>query len=212
MSPTVRYYSTNRVEGYTDGVFAIAATLLVLDLTTTALGDPASDDGMWTALWGMGDRFLAFGISFGLLSMLWVIHLQQWRDIARVDFVMLWINNARLLFVVLIPFTTSLVADYSAFYAGRMLLPLNFFFAALAGVLSWSWASSRNGHLVRQEDGAEAREQGLGGISALICGAVAAVVAPWIGSWGFLAYAFNVPLEALLRRRRDRRLSAKAPG
>lgn len=196
-----RRFSTNRVEGYTDAVFAIAATLLVLDLTTTALGTVDSDDAMWAALADEWESFLAFAVSFALLSGLWVIHLQQWRDIARVDMGLLWLNNARLLFIVLIPFTTSLISDYSEFYAGRMLLPLNFFFAALFGVLSWTWAAARGGHLLDDRTASEKRHQRLGGISALICGAVAVIASPFVGSWGFLAYAFNGPLEALLTRR-----------
>ncbi len=206
-----RYYATNRVEGYTDAVFAIAATLLVLDLTTTALGTVTSDSDLWRALGGMYDNFLSFGISFALLSLLWTIHLAQWRDIARVDSVMLWLNNARLLFVVVIPFTTSLVAQYSAYYAGRMLLPINFFFAALMGFLSWLWAASRDGHLLVQETVAETRDESMGGLSATICGAVAAALSPWLGSWAFLAYAFNGVLTTLLSRRRaSRRVAAGA--
>lgn len=206
---TPRYYATTRVEGYTDAVFAIAATLLVLDLTTTALGEVQSDADMWRALGGMYDNFLSFGISFALLSLLWTIHLSQWRDIARVDGMLLWLNNARLLFIVLIPFTTSLVSDYSAFYAGRMLLPINFFFAALLGFLSWLWAASRNGHLLDDKSEEEKRSENLGGLAAVVCGAVAAVVSPWLGSWAFLAYALNGPLEALLERRAEHRAARR---
>lgn len=197
---STRLFSTHRVEGYTDAVFAIAATLLVLDLTTTAIGEVDSDGAMWAALGGMWESFMAFVISFALLSGLWVIHLVQWRDIRRVDMTLLWLNNARLLFIVLIPFTTSLVADYSAFYAGRLLLPLNFFLAALLGYLSWLWAASSQGHLLGEETGNERRTQNLGGLAAVICGAVAAIASPWLGSWAFLAYVFNAPMQALLRR------------
>src|SRR6185312_16808351 len=97
-----RYYAAARVEAYTDAVFAIAATLLVLDLTTTAIGAVQTDAELWAALGGMWETFLSFGISFALLSGLWVIHMSQFRDIGRADATLLWLNNARLLFVVLI--------------------------------------------------------------------------------------------------------------
>lgn len=189
------------MEAYTDAVFAIAATLLVLDLTTTALGEVDSDAELWAALGGMWGTALSFVVSFILLSLLWVIHLQQFRDIARVDGVLLWINNARLLFIVLIPFTTSLVSEYSQYYAGRMLLPINFFFAALAGCLSWLWASSRGGHLVEEAAKPEIPAQNIGALVAVACGAVAVVLSPWLGSWAFLAYVLNAPLSAALQRR-----------
>lgn len=194
--------STTRTEAYTDGVFAIAATLLVLDLTAQAVGDVTTDAQMWAALGRMWPSFLSFAISFVLLSLLWIVHLQVFRDIAAVDNVLLWLNNARLLFVVLIPFTTSLGADYSTFTAGRVLLPVNFFLASLFGHLSWRWAAAKGGQLIRPEQRPHLEVHGADGLAALICGAVAAVLSPWLGSAGFLAYAFNGVLRRLLLRRR----------
>ncbi len=199
------FFTISRVEAYTDGVFAIAATLLVLDLTTRAFGKIDTDGELWAALGGMADNVIALVVSFLLLSMLWILHFQQFRWIARADGVLLWINNVRLLFIVLIPFTTSLVAEYSDFYAGRMLLPINFFIASLLGYLSWAWAAARGGHLLKDEAKATARVESLGGVSAVICGAVAALLSPWIGSWGFLAYALGGPLTGWLQRRARRR-------
>lgn len=204
------YFAITRVEAYTDAVFAIAATLLVLDLTTKAIGEVDSDTQLWAALGGMWENVMAFVISFLLLSMLWVIHLQQFRSLARTDGVLLWLNSIRLLFIVLIPFTTSLVSEYNDYYAGRMLLPINFFLAALFGHLSWVWAASRDGHLLTDEARPEARLQGLGGVSAVLCGAVAAILSPWLGSWGFLTYAFNAPLTRFLQRRESTRQEAGA--
>ena len=198
-------FSLSRIEAYTDGVFAIAATLLVLDLTTKVIGEIETDAQLWTALAGMSENIVAFLVSFLLLSMLWTIHLQQFRGMARADGMLLWINNLRLLFIVLIPFTTSLVAEYSEFSAGRMLLPINFFFAALLGAASWWWAASRDGHLLDDDAKKDAGIESWGGISAVICGAVAAIASPWIGSWGFVAYIFNEPLTRVLKRRAIRR-------
>lgn len=196
-----RTYSTTRVEAYTDGVFAIAATLLVLDLTTKTFSNISNDDQMWAALAGMSESFMAFVISFGLLSLLWMIHLQQFRDIARVDSALMWLNNIRLLFIVLIPFTTSLVSEYSQFYAGRMLLPINFFFATLFGFLAYRWAAAQDGHLLSDEVRPEAKEQSLAGAVAVGCAAVAVILSPFIGSWGFLAFVANQPITARLQKR-----------
>lgn len=193
---------TARTEAYTDGVFAIAATLLVLDLSTDALGRIGSDAQLWQELAGMGEKFLAFGVSFALLSMLWTIHLRQFADIVRVDATLLWLNNARLLFIVLMPFTTSLTSEYSDWYAGRMLMPIDFFFAALLGHLSWRWAAARGGHLMREGDAVDWRYRGAGGVAAVICAGIAMAVSPWVGSFGFLSYLLlNAPLTRLLQAR-----------
>jgi uncharacterized membrane protein len=206
-----RTYSTNRVEAYTDGVFAIAATLLVLDLTTKTFSQIDSDDQMWASLAGMSENFMAFVISFGLLSLLWMIHLQQFRDIARVDTGLMWLNSVRLLFIVLIPFTTSLVSEYSEFYAGRMLLPINFFFATLFGFLAYRWAAARGEHLLSDAARPEAPDQLIAGAVAVACAAVAVILSPFIGSWGFLAFVANQPSAAALQRRRRRRAADAAP-
>ena len=200
-------YSTTRVEAYTDGVFAIAATLLVLDLTTTTFSHIDSDGQMWAALAGMSESFTAFVISFGLLSLLWMIHLQQFRDLARVDGGLMWLNSIRLLFIVLIPFTTSLVAEYSDFYAGRTLLPINFFFATLFGYLAYRWAMAREGHLLSDAARPDAPDQSIAGAVAVGCAAVAVILSPFIGSWGFLAFVANQPLTVVLQRRRRARLA-----
>lgn len=196
------FFSLARVEAYTDAVFAIAATLLVLDLTTTALGTISSDADLWAALGNEWESFMAFGVSFALLSGLWVSHLSQFRAIARADVVLLWLNNARLLFIVLIPFTTSLVSDYSDYYAGRMLLPINFFLAMTLGIVTWFWAASPRGDLLKDEPKADAASQTLGSIIALIAGAVTVVLSPWLGSWAFLTFAVSGPVSWVLQRKR----------
>lgn len=190
----------SRMEAYTDGVFAIAATLLVLDLTTHAIGTVSSDAQLWSELGAMVPAISAFVISFGLLSVLWIVHVQQFNDLARVDEPMLWINNIRLLFIVFMPFTTSLTSDYSQFYAGRMLLPINFFCATLMGVIAWRWACARGGHLLKPLPPGAVEQGTRDGRSAVICAAIAVVTSPWIGSWGFLAF-MAPPIVAAVRRR-----------
>jgi uncharacterized membrane protein len=150
-------------------------------------------------------------VSFALLSLLWLIHFQQFRELSRADTTLLWLNNARLMFIVLIPFTTSLIADYSAYYAGRMLLPINFFFAGLFGWFSWAWAASKGGHLLRPEAASIAHAENRAALGAVICGAITVLLSPWIGSWAFCAYFFNAPMTALLQRTRRRRDAGASP-
>ena len=196
------FYSLARLEAYTDAVFAIAATLLVLDLTATALGTIDSDADLWRALGAEWQSFMAFAISFALLSGLWITHLSQFRDIAQADTTLLWLNSARLLFIVLIPFTTSLVSDFSEYYAGRMLLPINFFFAMGLGIATWFWAASGNGHLLKDDARADAATQSVGALFALGAGAVTVVLSPWLGSWAFLTFAVSGPISAVVQKRR----------
>ena len=98
----------SRLEAFSDGVFAVAITLLALDL---AVAGP--DDGhLLPQLYAKWPAFLAYLISFFMIGIIWVNHHALVRSIAKVDRLLLFLNLVLLLFVVLIPFTTSTEAAY----------------------------------------------------------------------------------------------------
>ena len=194
---------TTRLEAFTDGVFAIAATLLVLDLTAHTIGDVDSDAEMWGALVGMSELFLNFVLSFVLLCLLWMVHVQQFEHIARVDATMVWLNNARLLFIVLVPFATGLLTEYEVYYAGRMAMPATFFLAILFGWVQWQWAVHRREVMLPDLTAQQARAYGRSSLSALIIGGVVLVLSPWIGSVAFLLFLLDGPLTRLLGGKTD---------
>ncbi len=191
--------ATVRLEAFTDGVFAIAATLLVLDLTMHSLGEVDSDAALWDALAGMWPLFLNFALSFLLLCLLWMTHVQQFEFVARVDGPMVWLNNLRLLFIVLVPFATGLTTEYSDFVAGRVAMPVAFFFAILFSWLQWRWAVRRREVMLPGLTDAQARSYGRGALSALLIAAVVVVLSPLIGSAAFLLFLFDGLLTRALR-------------
>jgi uncharacterized membrane protein len=190
---------TTRLEAFTDGVFAIAATLLVLDLTQHSLGDVGSDAEMWAAVGGMWELFLNFALSFVLLCLMWMVHVQQFEHVARVDATMVWLNNARLLFIVLVPFATNLTTEYSEYLAGRLAMPIAFFLAILFSWLQWGWAVRRHEVMLPDMTHDEAVAWGRGSLSALLISGAVVVLAPWIGSAAFLLFLVDGPLTRLLR-------------
>ena len=191
--------STTRTEAFTDGVFAIAATLLVLDLTTHTFGEVNSDAEFWSSLTGMWELFLNFGLSFALLCLLWMTHVRQFEHIVRVDGTMIWLNNARLLFIVLVPFSTAMVTEFSEFLAGRLLLPLNFFLAILFSWLQWGWAVRHREQMMPDLPEAEARSYARGALSALLLAVVVVALAPWFGSIAFAVFLLDGVLTRALR-------------
>ncbi len=196
--------STGRLEAFTDGVFAIAATLLVLDLTTYTLGSVTSDAEMWAALGGMWELFLNFVLSFVLLCLLWMTHVQQFEHVARVDGAIVWMNNGRLLFIVLVPFATSLTTEYSEWVAGRLLMPVTFFFAILCSYLQWKWAVRNRATMLPDISDADVKTYGRGSFSALIISAAVVVLAPLIGSFAFALFVFDPVGARLFRDSGDR--------
>jgi uncharacterized membrane protein len=190
---------TTRLEAFTDGVFAIAATLLVLDLTQHSLGEVHSDSEMWAAIGGMGELFLNFVLSFVLLCLMWMVHVQQFEHVARVDGAMVWLNNARLLFIVLVPFATNLTTEYSDYLAGRLAMPLAFFLAILFSWLQWGWAVRRRDVMLPDMSEQDAVAYGRSSLSALIISAAVVLLAPWIGSLAFLLFFVDPWLTRALR-------------
>jgi uncharacterized membrane protein len=97
-----------RLEAFSDGVFAVAITLLALNLTVEGPGHgPLLDQ-----LYDKWPAFLAYLISFFMIGIVWVNHHVLVRSIIKVDRTLLFLNLVLLLFVVLIPFATAIVADY----------------------------------------------------------------------------------------------------
>jgi uncharacterized membrane protein len=98
----------SRLEAFSDGVFAVAITLLALNLTVEGPGHGHLIDqlhGRWPA-------FLAYLINFFMIGIVWVNHHVLVRSITAVDRMLLFLNLVLLLFVVLIPFATATEADY----------------------------------------------------------------------------------------------------
>jgi len=97
-----------RLEAFSDGVFAVAITLLALGLTIAGPGHGS----LASQLGHRWPQFVAYLISFLTIGIIWVNHRALVRNIARVDRVLLFVNLSVLLFVVLIPFATSTMATY----------------------------------------------------------------------------------------------------
>jgi uncharacterized membrane protein len=98
----------SRLEAFSDGVFAVAITLLALNLTVGGPGHGRLIDQLgahWPA-------FVAYLISFFMIGIIWVNHHVLVKTVKTVDRTLLFLNLVLLLFVVLIPFATATVAEY----------------------------------------------------------------------------------------------------
>jgi uncharacterized membrane protein len=97
-----------RLEAFSDGVFAVAITLLALNLTVAG-------PGHGPLLNQLGERwpsFVAYLISFFVIGVIWVNHHALVKNVKAVDRTLLFANLVLLLFVVLIPFATGTMAEY----------------------------------------------------------------------------------------------------
>ena len=95
-----------RIAAFSDGVFAIAITLLTLQIAIPKDGDLSQE------LIGVLPNLSAFVISFLVIGMYWVAHHRLFAIVERYDHRLLWLNLLTLFFIVLLPFTTMVVAEY----------------------------------------------------------------------------------------------------
>ena len=147
---------TGRLEAFSDGVFAIEMTLLVLDMKVPH--DVTSGRSLAQALVGQWPTYLAFATSFATILIMWVNHHRLFTHIGRGDDGLLFSNGLLLLGVVLVPFPTALVAEYLG-HAGQITAALiyNSTFIAIALSFNLLWRSaSTHGRLLRADHDREA--------------------------------------------------------
>jgi uncharacterized membrane protein len=99
----------SRLEAFSDGVFAVAITLLALNLTVRG---PGPGVYLVDLLRGQRWSFFAYLVSFFTIGIIWVNHHVLIKSIAVVDRMLLFLNLVLLLFVVLLPFATATIAKY----------------------------------------------------------------------------------------------------
>ena len=116
---------TGRLEAFSDGVFAVAITLLVLEITVPEGGD------LWHKLGDEWPSFASFFVSFWVIGIIWVNHHGVIDHLRQADRGVLCLNLLVLMSVVLIPFSTALMAEHlngedehvaAAVYAGSFVL------------------------------------------------------------------------------------------
>jgi uncharacterized membrane protein len=98
----------NRLEGFSDGVFAIVITLLVLDLRLP----PVDYNALPQSLIAMLPSIAAYALSFLLVGMYWIFHHYAFTLLEGVDGVLLWLNIIFLLFISFMPFPTMMLGRY----------------------------------------------------------------------------------------------------
>jgi uncharacterized membrane protein len=109
--PIVETKETGRIEAFSDGVFAIAVTLLVLELKVPQLAKEAGSGELWSALLSRWPSYAAYLVSFMTILIVWVNHHRLFTIIQRSDSRFLFINGL-LLVVTTIPFPTALLAEF----------------------------------------------------------------------------------------------------
>ncbi len=150
---------TGRLEAFSDGVFAVAITLLVLNIKIPGLDVSAShlpnDKQLWPMLLNEWPMLAAYATSFATIGVMWLNHHRLYTHIKRTNTVLMLLNLLLLLIIVFIPVPTALVAEYlvrpdqhaaALLYSGTMVI------LAVCFNLLWRYASYHNRLLGKNAD------------------------------------------------------------
>lgn len=136
---------TGRLEALSDGIFAIAITLLGFQLAVPVLEAPQSNGRLWSAFLDLWPNYLSFVMSFTSILIMWINHHAIFRAMARMDKFIMIANGILLLFVTAVPFVTMMIAEYLrtdaaamavALYAGLFVL-VNLSYHGLWWTICW---------------------------------------------------------------------------
>uniref|UniRef100_A0A7V5CUB8 DUF1211 domain-containing protein n=1 Tax=Acidobacterium capsulatum TaxID=33075 RepID=A0A7V5CUB8_9BACT len=168
--------SLERLAALSDGIFAVAMTLLVLDLHLPASEAIHSEHGLQAALWMLAPQLLVYLMSFMTLGIFWNGQQTQFHFFERSDRDLSWLHLGFLFTITVMPFTTQLLAHFLAY---RTALVVYWFNILLPGLLLYaSWRYATRAGLLKAEVPLEIRRavrrrvvvaQSLYALGALLC-------------------------------------------
>ena len=198
--------SPGRLEAFSDGVFAIAITLLVLDIHVP---DPSTTADLAQQLGSQWPSYVAYGVSFLTIGIIWINHHAMLRRIKAIDHEILILNLLLLLCVGLLPFTTALMAAYlkesegetlaAAIYAGSFVMSV--VMSVVFAAMNWTILFRKDHLLAGPIDAATRRTiitRGVAGLLPYLAAAILAVLSPYVSLaiCGAVAAFYALPLAS----------------
>jgi uncharacterized membrane protein len=200
-----RRLSTGRLEAFSDGVFAIAITLLVLDITVPA----GSTDDLLAAVANQWPSYLAYVISFATIGVAWLEHNAITDYMEYADALVVRVNLLLLLLVSFLPFPTSLVAENlgerDAERVAVTIYGLNLLLIAVLMFVLWRYVVSQ-GHLrtdIGEEEIAVATQHLTPGFAGYVALLVLGLFLPTVAVIGYLAVSLYLLIPFAVFRRQS---------
>jgi uncharacterized membrane protein len=190
-----------RLETFADGVFAIAATLLILNVDAQVAGDVPNLGDRLTHIW---PSYLAYAVSFVTIGIMWVNHHWVMSQIDRTNRTFLFANIGLLLCIAFVPFPTRLVAEHIRSAGARdAALAYGFTMVATAVMFSVTWFYASLGRRLLRADADSATVSGISrsylpGPWIYLVATLVAFLSPTASVLLFLAIAVFYVLESSL--------------
>jgi uncharacterized membrane protein len=137
----------SRIVAFSDGVFSIAITLLVLDLK---LPEHLANGDVGQALWDQREQFLAYGISFAVIARFWLVHHSFFSEVRAFDSRLIVLNMLYLAWIVLIPFSSQVLGEHGGTVAAVAVYAVNL--AAVVLIGQWMKGDARRAGLASPDE------------------------------------------------------------
>ncbi len=188
----------HRLETLTDGVFAIAMTILVFGLHVQRFAGAVSAPELTRALLSQWPGLAAFALSFVVLGQFWVSMHGQFRAIRSADHWFIWLNIAYLLFISLVPFTADHLGRYGAVGPVVVLYGLNLLALSVLQLGMWLWATGQR-RLVASDLPSQLIRHGRDVTLFNVVGyALATAIGPWVPFVSAAVFVL-IPLVSITR-------------
>jgi uncharacterized membrane protein len=194
--------SLERLAALSDGIFAVAMTLLVLDLHLPTAAEVHGERELLVALGSLGPQWVAYGMSFLTLGIFWAGQQTQLNHLAEGTRDLTWIHLAFLFAVTLLPLSTRLLAEFITYRSALLLYWLNIL--ALGAILYWSWKHAAREGLVKDDTPLEVRASICKRIviaqSLYAAGAALCVINTWVSIAAIVLVQLNYAIAPQWRR------------
>jgi len=178
----VEAHANARLEAFCDGVFAIALTLLIIDIRVPPTGGIGSTTELWRALRHLAPSVFAFILSFGIILVTWVNHHATLKLVRGTSASFIYANGFLLLTVVFIPFPTALLGDFlwSDHAAPAVVLYDGVLAVQAIGWILLTGAALKSRLTVDERSASTMRESHRNGYGAFVFYSLLAVTALWL--------------------------------
>jgi uncharacterized membrane protein len=175
-----------RIAALSDGIFAVAATVLVLEIHTPESADVHTEAQLLAALTALAPRVLTWLLSLMTLGIFWVGQQTQLNQLKRADRNLSWLHMIFLATITVLPFSTRLLAEFFTFRTAFLIYWANILLAGVSIYVTWAYAERAK--LIREDTTTE--------VSRAIRRRI--IVAQSLYAAGALVGLFSVPLGIVL--------------
>jgi uncharacterized membrane protein len=151
--------SLERLAALSDGIFAVAMTLLVLDLHIPTAAEVHGERELLVALGALGPQWVAYGMTFLTLGIFWAGQQTQFNHLEEGTRDLTWIHLGFLFTITMLPLSTRLLAEFITFRVALLIYWLNILAPGM--ILYWSWKYATRAGLIKADTPFE--------VSASIC-------------------------------------------